>query len=56
MADTSATPSRPHWAWRLMATIVVGMAAGFLTAHLLGFGDAAVQSAIVCSLTFSAGG
>lgn len=39
-----------------MATIVLGMAAGFLMAHLLGFGDAAVQSAIVCSLTFSAGG
>ena len=39
-----------------MATVLVGMAAGFLVARLLGFGDAAVQSAIVCSLTLSAGG
>lgn len=39
-----------------MATVLVGMAAGFWVARLLGFEDAAVQSAIVCSLTFSAGG
>lgn len=49
-------PPPRRWAWRLMATILVGMAAGFLTAHALGFDKASVQAAIVCSLTFTAGG
>jgi len=48
--------ARADWAWRLMATVLVGMVAGFVAAHALGFGLAAIQSAIVCALTFTAGG
>ena len=53
MAD--AAPGRRGWQWRLMAAILVGMAAGFGVARLLGFGDSALQSAIVASLTLAAG-
>ena len=38
-----------------MAAILLGMAAGFGVARLLGFGDSALQSAIVASLTLAAG-
>lgn len=55
--STDAPPA-PHrrWAWRLMATVLVGMITGFVVAYALGFEKAAVQSAIVCALTVSAGG
>ncbi len=53
MAD--AAPGRRGWQWRLMAAILLGMAAGFGVARLLGFGDSALQSAIVASLTLAAG-
>jgi hypothetical protein len=39
-----------------MATVLVGMVAGFLMATSLGFEMSSVQAAIVCGLTFSAGG
>jgi hypothetical protein len=39
-----------------MATILVGMACGFFAARALGFSTESVQAAIVCALTFTAGG
>jgi hypothetical protein len=53
MADSA--PDRPGWQWRLMAAILVGMAAGFGVARLLGFGEAALQAAVVAGLTLAAG-
>ena len=53
---TAAPTPPPKWAWRVMATVLVGMAVGFLTAKALGFELASVESAIVCGLTFTAGG
>lgn len=53
MADDRAT--RAGWQWRLMVAILVGMAAGFGAAWLLGFSAAGVQAAIVCALTLAAG-
>jgi hypothetical protein len=38
-----------------MAAILIGMAAGFGVAWLLGFSSAGVQAAIVCALTLAAG-
>ena len=38
-----------------MVAVLVGVVAGFLAAYALGFDKASVQSAIVCSLTVSAG-
>jgi hypothetical protein len=55
-AVTAATEGSTRWAWRLMATVLIGMAVGFLVGRLLGFGLASVEAAIVCGLTFTAGG
>jgi len=52
---TDHAPAR-SWAWRLMATILVGMVVGLLSGRALGYELASVQSAIVCGLTFTAGG
>lgn len=52
---TQTRPSRAGWQWRLMVAVLVGMAAGFGVAGLLGFGLASIQAAIVCGLTLAAG-
>lgn len=51
----AAAPDRRGWQWRLMAAILLGMAAGFGAARLLGFGESALQSAVVAGLTLAAG-
>lgn len=53
MAD--AAPDRPGWQWRLMAAILLGMAAGYGAARLLGFGESSLQAAVVAGLTLAAG-
>jgi hypothetical protein len=54
MADAAPAPQR-GWQWRLMAAILIGMAAGFGVARLLGFDEASVQAGLVAALTTAAG-
>jgi hypothetical protein len=56
MSEATVPGPRPAWAWRLVATVLIGMIAGYAAGSWLGHGMAAVQSAVVAALTFTAGG
>ena len=52
---TAATAPPARWQLRLMAAILIGLAAGYGVGNLLGHGEAAAESAIVAALTLAAG-
>ena len=56
MAAVTSKPARAGWQWRLVVTVLVGLAAGFAVAWVLGFGLRGVQAGVVAGLTFTAGG
>jgi len=52
----SSPASRPGWEWRLVVTVLLGLAAGFGVAWALGFELRGLQAGVVAALTFAAGG